>query len=77
MKDVRVVVRTSNMKISRHRLADYVKTMHQKACRTIIFPLLSNQIKCFLALPLPLPLPLESLSNHDDDGNKNPTNLHI
>jgi len=31
---VRVVVRTSNMKISRRRLADYVKTLHQKACRT-------------------------------------------
>ena len=29
-----VVVRTSNMKISRRRLADYVKTLHQKACRT-------------------------------------------
>ena len=30
----RIVVRTSNMKISRRRLADYVKTLHQKACRT-------------------------------------------
>ena len=29
-----VVVRTSKMKISRSRLADYVKTLHQKACRT-------------------------------------------
>ena len=29
-----VAVRTSNMKISRRRLADYVKTLHQKACRT-------------------------------------------
>jgi len=44
MKDLllraRVVVRTSNMKISRRRLADYVKTLHQKArctCSTIIF----------------------------------------
>ena len=30
----RVVVRTSNMKISRLRLADYIKTLHQKACCT-------------------------------------------
>ena len=29
-----VVVRTSNMKNSRRRLADYVKKLHQKACRT-------------------------------------------
>ena len=40
MKDLllraRVVVRTSNMKISRRPLADYVKTLHQKACSTII-----------------------------------------
>ena len=38
MKDLllraRVVVRTSNMKISRRHLADYVKKLHQKACRT-------------------------------------------
>jgi len=38
MKDLllraRVVVRTSNMKISRRRLAEYVKTLHQKAYRT-------------------------------------------
>ena len=43
----RVVVRTSNMKISSRRLADYVKTMHQKACRTrstIIFLHSTNQI---------------------------------
>ena len=43
----RVVVRTSNMKISRRRLADYVKTLHQKACRTcstIIFHHSTNQI---------------------------------
>ena len=57
MKDLplraRVVVRTSNMKISRRHLADYVKTLHQKACCTIIFLRLSNQIKCFLVLPLP------------------------
>ena len=35
------------MKISRRRLADYVKTLHQKACRTcsaIIFPHLTNEI---------------------------------
>ena len=51
MKDLllraHVVVRTSNMKISRCRLADYVKTLHQKACRTcstIIFLHSSNQI---------------------------------
>ena len=29
-----VVVKTSNIKISRRRLADYVKTLHQKADRT-------------------------------------------
>ena len=43
----RVVVRTSNMKISRRRLSDYVKTLHQKACRTcstIIFLHSTNQI---------------------------------
>ena len=42
-----VVVRTSNMKVSRHRLADYVKTLQQKACRTcstIIFLHSTNQI---------------------------------
>ena len=44
----RVVVRTSNMKISRRCLADYVKKLHQnKACRTCrktIFPHSTNQI---------------------------------
>ena len=30
----RVVVGGSNMKISRRHLADYGKTLHQKACRT-------------------------------------------
>ena len=25
----------------------------------------------------PMKMTIESLSNHDDDGNKNPTNLHI
>ena len=51
MKDLllqaRVVVRTSNMKISRCRLADYVQTLHQKACctcSTIIFYHSTNQI---------------------------------
>ena len=39
-----VVVRTSNMKIARRSLADYVKTLHQKACRTIIFLYSTNQI---------------------------------
>ena len=42
-----VVVRTSNMKISRRRLADYDKTLHQEACRTwstIIFLHSTNQI---------------------------------
>ena len=34
----------SNMKISRRRLAVYVKTLHQKACRTITFLHLTNQI---------------------------------
>ena len=50
MKDlllwVRVVMRTSEMKIWRRRLADYVKKLHQKACRacsTIIFPRSTNQ----------------------------------
>ena len=51
MKDLllraRVVVRTSNVKISRRRLADNVKTLHQKACHTcstIIFLHSTNQI---------------------------------
>ena len=37
---------TSNMTISRRRLADYcdVKTLHQKACRTIIFLHPTNEI---------------------------------
>ena len=42
-----VVVRTSNMKISRRRSADYVKTLHQKArgtCSTIIFLHSTNEI---------------------------------
>ena len=42
-----VVVRTSKMKISRRRLADYVKALHQKACHTcstIIFLHSTNQI---------------------------------
>ena len=41
------VVRVSNMKISRSRLADYVKTFHQKVCctcRNVIFPHSTNQI---------------------------------
>ena len=40
-------LRTSTMKISLRRLADYVKTLHQKACRTcstIIFLHSTNQI---------------------------------
>ena len=51
MKDfllrARVVVRASNIKISRRHLAHYVKKLHQKACRTcstIIFPYSVNQI---------------------------------
>ena len=42
-----VVIRTSNIKISRRGLADYVKKLHQKACRTystIIFPRSTNEI---------------------------------
>ena len=42
-----VVVRTSNMKISRRCLADYVKTLNQKACctcSTIIFLHSTNEI---------------------------------
>ena len=41
-----VVARTLNMKTSRGRLAHYVKTLHQKACRTcstICFPHSTNQ----------------------------------
>ena len=82
---VLVVVRTSNMKISRRRLADYVKKLQQKACRTCsrIF---------FLIQPIKLPFrelnkgrrqryrrrqkTIGNLSNHDD-GNKNVANLHI
>ena len=48
MKDLllraRVVVRNSNMKISRSRLADCVKTLHQKVWSTIIFLHSTNQI---------------------------------
>ena len=51
MKDLlllaHVVVRTSKTKISRLHLADYVKKLHQKACRTcsrIICPHSTNQI---------------------------------
>ena len=42
-----VVIRTSNMKISRHRLTDYVKKMHLNACctcSTIIFLRSTNHI---------------------------------
>jgi len=48
-----VVVRTSKMRISRPRLADYIKKLHQKACRTwstIIFPHSTNEIIDFYAL---------------------------
>ena len=42
---VSVVVRTSSMKISRRRLAENVKKkLHQKACRTILFPQSTNHI---------------------------------
>ena len=51
MKDLllraRVVLRTSRMKNSHRRLVDYVKKMHEKACRTcstIVFPYSTNQI---------------------------------
>ena len=43
----------SNMKISRRRLADYVKKLHLKACRmcsTIIFPRSTNQLMNHLNL---------------------------
>ena len=43
----RALSSVSNMKISSCRLADYVKTLHQKTCRTrstIIFPHSTNQI---------------------------------
>ena len=42
-----VVVRTSNLNISRRCLPDYVKTLQQKAyptCSTIIFPYATNEI---------------------------------
>ena len=41
------LLKLPNVKISRRRLADYVKTLHQKACRTcstIIFLHSTNQI---------------------------------
>ena len=44
MLRARVVVRTSNMKISRRRSADYVKKLHQKAYSTIIFTRSTSQI---------------------------------
>ena len=51
MKDfllgARVVIRTSNMEFSRRRLADYVKTLKQRACRTcstIVFLHSTNQV---------------------------------
>jgi len=48
MKDLllraRVVNRTSCLKISRCHLADYVKKVHQKACRTIMFLYLTDQV---------------------------------
>ena len=47
MPQAYVVERTPNMKISRRHLADYVKTLHRKACRTcsmIVFPHSTNQI---------------------------------
>jgi len=51
MKDLllraRRVLKTSKVKISRRRLADYVKKLHQKACQThttIIFLHSTNQI---------------------------------
>ena len=60
MKDLllrsRVVVRTSNMKISSCRLAKYVEALLQKVCRrwsTIIFPHSTNQsvdLWCFRCL---------------------------
>ena len=53
-----VAVRTSNMKISRRRLADYVKTLHKKACRTcstIIFFSFNQWNHWFVALSLTLP----------------------
>ena len=38
-----IVVKTSNMENSLRCLADCVKTLHQKACRTIIFPRSTHQ----------------------------------
>ena len=40
----RVVVRISKLYILRRRLADHAEKLHRKACRTIIFPHLTNQI---------------------------------
>ena len=48
----------SNMKISRRHLADCVKKLHQKACRTcstIILLHSANQINWFVTLSLPFP----------------------
>jgi len=46
----RVVLRTSNLKTSRRRLVDYVKKLHQKACRTCTARLffLIQPIKSFI-----------------------------
>ena len=73
MKDLplrcRAVVRTSNMKSSRRPLTDYVKNCIKKratrAARTSVE--LFDVVWQITG----------SLSNHDDDENKNPTNLHI
>ena len=35
---------TSQYEFSRRHLVDYVKKLHQKACRTIIFPYSTNKI---------------------------------
>ena len=87
MKDLllraRVFVRTSNMKISRRHLADYVKKLLQKACRTcntIIFPHSTNKIiylwRCCCRCRRHF---LNSLivCNREYHGDKNVTNLHI
>ena len=87
MKDsqlrARDVVRSSNMKISRPRLADNVKILHKKSCRTIIFFHSTNPQ--FVALSLMLLTSnlkppsdvillqiLQARSVRDINGNKNP-----
>ena len=77
----RVVVRTSNVKISRRHLANYVTKLHQSAfrtCSTIIFPRSTNQIiidlwRCRCCRHFLKSL-LGSLRNDNENGNGKTTN---